>query len=267
MDESKQIKISTWQCLMLFLSIYVLLVLLVATVFSLPPEVSRLLNAVDVAVCAVFAADFLIQLKAAKRKWSYLKWGWIDLISSIPSLPFLRLGRVARIVRILRLLRGVRSTRVIVKHLFENRARGTLATVALITFVLIVFSSIAVLNVETAPDSTIRSAEDALWWSLATVTTVGYGDVYPKTTVGHFVAAVLMIAGVALFGTFTATIASFFVHQDAKQEDEKMNAILQKLDALSQRLDQRNTENPREGQRDIDNRDPPSAGPSVRHHE
>lgn len=222
---------------MLLLSVYVLAVLLAETAFVLPPEVSRLLSAVDMVVCGVFAADFFIQLKAAKRKRDYLKWGWIDLVSSIPNLPFLRIGRVARIVRIIRLLRGVRSTRVIVVHLFENRARGTLATVALITFVLIVFSSIAVLNVETAPDSTIRTAEDALWWSLATVTTVGYGDVYPKTTVGHMVAGVLMIAGIALFGTFTATVASFFVQQDSRQEDQKLDTVLLKLDVISERMD------------------------------
>jgi len=238
MDEARQSTLSAWQCLMLFLSVFVLVVLLVETVFRLPPEVSRLLSAVDMAVCGVFAADFFIQLKAAKRKRDYLKWGWIDLVSSIPNLPFLRIGRLARIVRILRLLRGVRSTRVIIVHLFENRARGTLATVSLITFVLIVFCSIAVLNVETAPDSTIRTAEDALWWSLATVTTVGYGDVYPKTTVGHMVAGILMIAGIALFGTFTATVASFFVQQDSRQEDEKLDAALRKLDAISERMDQ-----------------------------
>jgi voltage-gated potassium channel len=238
MDEGRQNALSAWQFLMLFLSVYVLAALLVETSFVLPLEVSRLLSAVDMAVCGVFAADFFIQLKAARRKRDYLKWGWIDLVSSIPNLPFLRIGRVARIVRILRLLRGVRSTRVIIVHLFENRARGTLATVALITFVLIVFSSIAVLNVETAPDSTIRTAEDALWWSLATVTTVGYGDVYPRTTVGHIVAGILMVAGIALFGTFTASVASFFVQQDTRQEDEKVDAVLRKLDAISERMNQ-----------------------------
>lgn len=233
----KQNALSLWQCLMLFLSVYVLAALLVETAFVLPLEVARLLSVVDMAVCGFFAADFFVQLRVAKRKRDYLKWGWIDLISSIPNLPFLRIGRLARIVRILRLLRGVRSTRVLIVHLFENRERGTIATVALITFVLIVFSSIAVLSVETAPDSTIRTAEDALWWSLATVTTVGYGDVCPKTTVGRMVAGVLMIAGIALFGTFTATVASFFVQQGSRQEDQKLDAVLRKLDVISERLD------------------------------
>jgi voltage-gated potassium channel len=237
MNQPQERGISAWQFLMLFFSVYVLVVLLVETMFRLPAEVARLLSVVDLVVCAVFATDFFLQLKAAKQKWSYLKWGWIDLVSSIPSLPFLRIGRLARLVRILRMLRGIRSTRTIVTHLFDNRARGTFATVTLITFVLIVFASIIILNWETAPESTIKTAEDALWWSLATVSTVGYGDVYPRTTVGHVVGAVLMVAGVALFGTFTATVASFFVQQDSKNEDDKRDAILRKLDELTNRLE------------------------------
>jgi voltage-gated potassium channel len=237
MELTQQRGLSAWQCLMLFLSVYVLVVLLVQTVVALPVEVSRLLDAVDVGVCAIFAADFFLQLKAAKRKWGYLKWGWVDLISSIPNLPFLRIGRLARLVRILRLLRGVRSIRVIVVHLFQNRARGTFVTVAMISFVLVLYSSIVVLNVETGPKATIRTAEDALWWSLSTVTTVGYGDVYPTTPIGRMVAGILMIAGVALFGTFTAVVASFFVQQDIKQEEDKADRILRKLDALSERMD------------------------------
>lgn len=188
-------------------------------------------------VCAFFLADFVLQLKSYENKWGYLKWGWIDLISSIPSMPFLRIGRITRIIRIIRVLRGLRSTRVIVIHLFENRAKGTFATVGIITFVLILFASIAVLNVETGPESSIRTAEDALWWSLATISTVGYGDVYPKTTTGHFIAALLMVAGVALFSTFTAAIASVFVQRDAQQDGDKVNMILKKLDILSERLE------------------------------
>lgn len=236
MEQPEQRGLSAWQCVMLFMSVYVLAALLIETAFTLPAEVMKLLGVVDLAVCGLFAADFFLQLRAAKSKLGYLKWGWIDLISSIPNLPFLRIGRLARLIRIVRLLRGVRSTRVIIRHLFENRARGTFATVSLITFVLLVFSSIVILNVETGPNSTIKTAEDALWWSLATITTVGYGDVYPRTTAGHAVAAVLMIAGVALFSTFTATVASLFVHQDMKHEEDKSDKILRQLDAISERL-------------------------------
>jgi voltage-gated potassium channel len=65
--------------------------------------------------------------------------------------------------------------------------------------------------VEKDPNSNIRSAEDAIWWSYVTMTTVGYGDKFPVITEGRIIAAVLMTAGVGLFGTFTANVSSWFV--------------------------------------------------------
>lgn len=61
---------------------------------------------------------------------------------------------------------------------------------------------------ETAPESNIKTAEDAIWWAFVTITTVGYGDRFPVTTEGRIIAALLMTAGVGLFGTFTGFIAS-----------------------------------------------------------
>jgi voltage-gated potassium channel len=90
------------------------------------------------------------------------------------------------------------------------------------------------LNVETSPDSNIKTAEDALWWSAATVTTVGYGDFYPKTTLGRIIAVMLMISGVGLFGTFTAYTASFFMEKEMKIEEDKTDLILKKLNEISE---------------------------------
>ena len=83
---------------------------------------------------------------------------------------------------------------------------------------MIIFSAVAILQVETAPNSNIKTAEDAIWWAYATITTVGYGDVFPVTTEGRIIAAALMTVGVGLFGTFTAFLASWFV-TEKKQED------------------------------------------------
>ena len=78
---------------------------------------------------------------------------------------------------------------------------------------MVIFSSIAILQVETDPNSNIKTAEDAIWWAYVTITTVGYGDKFPVTTEGRIIAAVLMTVGVGLFGTFTAFLASWFVEQ------------------------------------------------------
>ena len=224
--------ITNRELVILFLSTYVLGALFIDTVFSLPPETSVLLNRIDNLVCILFIADFILNVITAKSKLGYLKWGWIDLVSSIPNIEILRWGRFARVIRILRILRGIRSIKLIIRFLFANRAKGTFASVSMISFVIIVFSSIAILNCETSPDSNIKTASDALWWSFVTITTVGYGDLYPTTSIGRIIASTLIMAGVGLFGTFTAYVASFFIQQGETQE----MAIMEELKTIRQQL-------------------------------
>ena len=89
--------ISLWQVIMLFLCVYVLLALLIDTVLPLHAETSMLLNHIDTLVCFIFIGDFIYQLINSKNKLEYLKWGWIDLVSSIPNLQIFRWGRFARL--------------------------------------------------------------------------------------------------------------------------------------------------------------------------
>jgi voltage-gated potassium channel len=142
-----------------------------------------------------------------------MKWGWIDLISSIPNFNFARAGRALRLIRLLRILRAFRSTKHIINHIYRNKTKGAFTTVSLVAVLVLIFSTIAILQVETAPNSNIKTAEDALWWSYTTITTVGYGDKYPVTTEGRIIAGVLMTVGVGLFGIFTAFLASWFVKE------------------------------------------------------
>lgn len=229
--------ISVWQAIILFLSFYVLIALFIETVVTLPDQTAKLLSRIDNLICLVFIGDFFYQLARAKSKLGYLKWGWIDLISSIPNVEFLRWGRFVRMVRILRILRGIRSARALLKYLFTNRAQGTFASVAMISFVVMMFASIVILNCETDPNSNIKTANDALWWSIVTMATVGYGDKFPVTVPGRVVGAFLMIAGVGLFGTFTAYIASFFVKSDQKEEKARDEVLLSEVKELRQQLD------------------------------
>ncbi len=194
----------------LALAIFVLLALVIEMVVKLPPETVTLLNYIDNGVCMFFIGEFFYRLWTSKNKLQYLKWGWIDLISSIPNIEILRFGRFVRVVRVIRIMRAVRSSKKVFSILMENRSGGTLSTVILATILLILFSSIAILNLETTPDSNITNAGDALWWSFVTITTVGYGDFYPVTLGGRIIASILMIGGIGLFGTFTAFVADWF---------------------------------------------------------
>jgi voltage-gated potassium channel len=217
---SQDEKASPFQVLLLILSVYVLAALLADTFLHLPPEVSKVLNLVDNFICIIFLIDFFNRFFRVPDKWKFMRWGWIDLISSIPALDIFRAGRLFRVIRLLRILRAFRSTKNLVTFIFRNRTKGTFTAVALISILLVIFSSISILMIEPpAANSNIKDAEDALWWSFVTITTVGYGDRFPVTTEGRLVGAVLMICGVGLFGTFTGFIASWFMEGDKKTEN------------------------------------------------
>lgn len=219
--EEKKENLGFLNLLILLLSFYVLIALLVDTIFKLPPETSKLLNYIDNIICAVFLFDFIVRFRKAESKLAFMKWGWIDLIASIPTFDFMRAGRLLRVIRLIRLIRAFRSTRHIVQHVFKNKIQGTLTSVAIIAVLMLLFSSVAILQFETDPNSNIKTAEDAIWWSYVTITTVGYGDKYPVTTEGRIIAVILMTVGVGLFGTFTAFVSSWFVKSNSQTPEKQ----------------------------------------------
>ncbi len=210
-------KIGTLNIIVLILTLYVLGALIVDTVFRLPEEISSLLGYFDTTICAFFFIEFSIRFYKADNKLKFMKWGWIDLVSSIPMIGIFRVGRIFRLIRLIRVIRAFHSTKKVISHIYKNKAQGALTSVSVIAILLVIFSAIAILQVETDPNSNIKTAEDAIWWAYVTITTVGYGDKFPVTTEGRIIAAVLMTAGVGLFGTFTAYVASWFVIDEKKQ--------------------------------------------------
>lgn len=202
--------------IILILSFYVLISLVATSFFSLTPEVHKILSQIDNFICIIFLIDFFYRFYQAPNKLKFLKWGWVDFISSIPFFDFLRVGRLLRLLRLLRILRAFKSVKHIAEHVYKDKTKGLLSTVAVIAFLMVLFSSVTILQVETSPNSNIKTAEDALWWSYTTLTTVGYGDKFPVTTEGRLIAAVLMTTGVALCGTFAGYIASLLM---SRKED------------------------------------------------
>ncbi|HLX90286.1 MAG TPA: ion transporter [Puia sp.] len=212
-------KLNFLNLLVVVLSVYVLLALITDTLFVLPRQTSRLLELIDNSICAVFLLDFLVRFFQARNKWKFMEWGWIDLVSSIPASPFLQFGRIFRLLRLFRILRAFRSVRHFVNYLFHNRAFGAITTMSAVTIIMVIFSAIAILQVEHAPNSNIKTAEDAIWWAWCTITAVGYGDVYPVTTEGRIIASMLMITGIALVGVFTGFVAAWFLRHKKPKED------------------------------------------------
>ncbi len=223
MTKKSENKFGILNIIVILLTFYILGALVIDSLFELPKETRQLLIYIDNAICFIFLIEFFVRFFKAENKWVFMRWGWIDLLSSIPIIGFLRAGRVIRLIRLLRVVRAFRSTQRLVNHIFANKVEGTFTSMAVIAILLVIFSAIGILQVENDPNSNIKTAEDAIWWAYVTVTTVGYGDKFPVTTEGRIIAAILMTAGVGLFGTFTAFIASWFVSENEsnKEENEK----------------------------------------------
>jgi voltage-gated potassium channel len=219
-----------YQLFMLALCVYALAALGLEAAYPPGSEMRLLLSYADTGVCALFLTDFFVSLYRAEHRWRYLyTWGWLDLLSSIPTLDAARWGRAARITRIVRVLRGIRATKILTSLVLEKRRESGLLAAALLALLLLTMASISILHVETEAGSNIKTAEDAIWWSLTTITTVGYGDRYPVTSEGRFVAGILMCAGVGLFGMFSGFLASWFVAPDAKQDRTDTEALRQEI--------------------------------------
>jgi voltage-gated potassium channel len=230
---------ASYQLFMLVLSLFALGTLAAQVTIKLDPEIEDILDYADSMVCVFFFIDFLICLWYARRRWHYLfTWGWLDLLSSIPTLNIARWGRVARVIRIFLMLRVLRATKLLTWAVLRHRAQNAFLAAILLTILLIVFCSITVLQFETVRGSNIKTGEDAFWWAIVTITTVGYGDYYPVTVGGRLVAAILMSAGVGLIGVFSGLFATWFLApgQDSK---EVTAALRTEIAALRQAIEAR----------------------------
>jgi voltage-gated potassium channel len=154
-------------------------------------------------------------------------------------LPFLRPLRIMRSARALRLLRLARLAAVLTVVTREGRrllTRHKLHYALLTTGVMIVGCALLVHAVEDGHGGSIDSVGDALWWSITTVTTVGYGDTFPVTPAGRGIAALLMATGIALFGVLTANLAALLVDQGADEAAEDGTSIAARLDRIEEQL-------------------------------
>jgi voltage-gated potassium channel len=137
---------------------------------------------------------------------------------------------MVRIIRVIRVLRGIRAAKIVTSIFFAHKAKGALATALFVCIVLVTFGSVMILHVETDAASNIKTPGDALWWSFATVATVGYGDKYPVTAEGRGLGIILMVGGIGLFGTFTGYLTKWFLEPSTAEKDSmKMATELSSL--------------------------------------
>ena len=161
----------------------------------------------DLIIWAIFVIDLLVRLWLAENRTGFLKSHWPEvLIVVVPIFRPLRLLRLALLVPR-------------VAEILKRRAVGGALIGAVVA---IAVATIAVALVEQTADGQIGDWGTALWWALATITTVGYGDVVPETLVGRIIGSLLMIVGIGVFGVFTANVAAWFVAGDDRTQEQTL---------------------------------------------
>jgi voltage-gated potassium channel len=232
----------------IFILVLTLASLLVMVLLLLPldQDTMDLLRVYDNAICFVFLGDFAMNMVRTKptRQYFIKERGWLDLLGSIPSIGvfqlggLLRLARLSRLARITRLLRG-NARAMLIKDVLDNRSEYAVFITLMAAGLVLSSASILILQAESRSlDANITTGQDAFWWGLVTITTVGYGDFYPVTGPGRLIATFVMFAGVGIIGALASILASILVPPPKEKAPEAIEAEAAAAAAEANRADQ-----------------------------
>ncbi|UNU24467.1 ion transporter [Microcoleus vaginatus] len=207
---------------------------------TLSPEYTSLLANIEIVSSFVFTIEYILRLwvSTADRRYSHPLWGrlryaltplsLIDLVAILPfyflllfpSLDFVNLIRVLRLLRLLKMSRYSESVRTMGAVLYSKKEE--LIATAFAVFILLIFASSIMYFVEyEAHPEAFGSIPDAMWWGVVTLTTVGYGDIYPITPLGKLLGAMLAFLGIGIFALPAGIIAGGFSEELQKRKQEK----------------------------------------------
>ncbi|MBC6315023.1 potassium channel family protein [Listeria grandensis] len=200
-----------------------MLVLVILSLLTIPIH-SPAVNVLNIVIWAVFAVDYFARLIRAENKIEYIKTHLFELIAILPVYSFFRLARVVSLIRILRLTAiGKRYIIPLYSFLRTNGFNRMVNTFV----ILVILIPIPLIFVEPS----IKNYPDALWFSIVTTTTVGYGDIVPVTGLGRFLAVLLMLFGIGFIGMLTSTIRSFITNNHKRlNSSEKITKITKSIE-------------------------------------
>lgn len=223
---------------LLVLALAIIPLVVIPIVVEVGQGVERIFFVVDWTIWGIFASELSIRTYLAERRVNYLMRHWYDVL--IVLLPFLRPLRVARSMRTVRVLRLARVGPFLIRALADGRQLMKTRRLEYVfaAGLLAIFVSAGVIYLlERDTASEINDYGTALWWAMATMTTVGYGDVVPVSAAGRGVAVFLMIVGISFFSWVTANIAAFLVEFGGeRREAVTMRDLMDKLEALEREI-------------------------------
>ena len=192
---------------------------------------NHLFNVIDVGCCAIFIIDYVLRwvtadLRSERKRiiaficYPFNGWAIIDLLSILPTLslltPSFKLLRIARLTKILRVVKFLRyyEPLQIMLRVIRQESR-TLLTVLIMALSYVFCTALLIYNVDGEP--MIKTFFDAIYWAACTLTTVGYGDVYPVTMTGRIIGMISAVVGIALIALPSGIITSAYLDELRKK--------------------------------------------------
>lgn len=196
---------------------------------ALPTQDLDGLEDLNAIVCVFFALEWLIGLMLSDDRAAYLRnpMRIADLVSSVPFGYFHSI-RIIRMLRVLRLLRVVWRMR---------RLRGQMREIVRVSGLVTATAISGAVALRMVEPETVGSFGEAMWWSIVTMSTVGYGDISPVTTTGRNVAVTMIIVGIGIFGYAVSVLTSIMV--DPNDDGEELMNILRRLEGRLERIEAR----------------------------
>jgi voltage-gated potassium channel len=211
----------------LFVSIITLVsvaVILIPLAYSLTSTQLNIIYIFDLIVVVILATDFYIRLRESGQGLRFLLTHCYEIPAMLPLILFAALEQdpsfIGAAIRSLRLVRLFRIIQLFFRTLKLFEGRRILYIIAFSTMAVTLGAVAEYLVESTDPEAKITNTEDAFWWAIVTVTTVGYGDVYPVTPGGKIIASMLMIIGIAILSILISTLGAGLIESRFKREDK-----------------------------------------------
>jgi len=199
------------------------------------------ITGVELAISAFFLAEFLLRIGASRARMNYLLNHWMDLVAIFPTIPGYQdaaFARMARLLRLLIVLRLLGSVDRFMTHVRGVTAQPGLTYLVGVITVLVAGGGAVAFFAERGSNPTMDSYSKAVYWAVITVTTVGYGDILPITSLGRSMAGLIVIGGLVLWSLLTASIISYLTELTKRKPDgnpavEDLKERLDRLDSMS----------------------------------
>ena len=205
---------------MIFLSLVSVFLLFFEILADHTPQQTHALEIADVCLASIFLLEFSIRLIRAPNRKVFLRRHWWELLASIPitsgtaqMLRGLNLLRIFRLVRLLRLVRFLARLKIILDASTRFAEQTYLIYICTLAGMVIMAGALGFHYMEAGVNPNVHSLWDSFWWTVVTITTVGYGDIYPVTTGGRILAMFLMLGGIATVSAVTAIISAHLINK------------------------------------------------------